>query len=81
MKKKKKNHRNFGIKMSSFYFLCEVVFFFFLEEVISYFFNKNNWSIWIQIDNKYRYESNIWIQMDSENNFFFFCIREIVLLF
>ena len=46
---------------------------FFLEEVISYFFfNKDNWSIWIQIDNKYRYESNIWIQMDSENNFFFF---------
>ena len=26
-------------------------FFFVLEEVILYFFYKDNWSIWIQIDN------------------------------
>ena len=38
--------------MSGFYFLREIVF---LEVVILFFFfNKDDWSIWIQIDNKYR---------------------------
>ena len=40
--------------MRSFYILREIVFFFFFEEVILYFFYKDNWSIWIQIDNKYK---------------------------
>ena len=56
--------------------------FFFLEEVISFFIylKKHNWGIWIQIDNKYRYLLDIWIQIGGENNNFFFpFVREIVL--
>ena len=71
--------------MSSFYFLSEVgFFFFFLGSSNFVYFYKDNWSIWIQIDNKYRYESDIWIQIDGENNNFFFFfpfVLEIVLLF
>ena len=71
-KELKKKNRNSGIRMSSFYFLHEIFFFFFEEVILYFFFYKDNWSIWIQIDNKYKYELDIWIQMGGENNSFFF---------